>query len=80
MDERGWRAVTPFVAQYDVNYPILLGNAKVARLYGGLETLPKSVFLDRRGRIVASHEAMISKEHLERIVQILLSEPARPRR
>jgi thiol-disulfide isomerase/thioredoxin len=74
MDERGWRAVTPFLAEYDVDYPVLLGNAKVARLYGGLETLPKTLFLDRKGRIVAVHEAILSKAHLRKIVALLLAE------
>ena len=74
MDERGWRAVTPFLAEYDVDYPVLLGNAKVARLYGGLETLPKTLFLDRKGRIVAVHEAILSKAHLRKIVELLLAE------
>jgi len=74
MDERGWRAVTPFLAEYGVDYPILLGTPKVARLYGGLETLPKTLFLDRKGRIVAAHEAMLSKAHLRKIVELLLSE------
>jgi peroxiredoxin len=74
MDERGWRAVTPFLAEYDVDYPILLGNAKVARLYGGLETLPRALFLDRKGRIVAVHEAILSKAHLRKIVELLLAE------
>ncbi len=68
------------LSEYGVNYPILLGKARAARLYRGSKTLPKSLFLGRRGRVVASHEAMISKGHLEGIVQILLAEPARPRR
>ncbi len=74
MDERGWRAVTPFVAQYEVNYPVLLGNAEVARDYGGLEVLPQTLFLDRRGRVVAKHNAILSPEHLHKIVRTLLSE------
>lgn len=75
MDERGWPAVTPFIRQYRIPYPILLGTPAVARLYGGLETLPRTCFLDRQGRIVASHDAIISEAHLRKIVQVLLADP-----
>jgi thiol-disulfide isomerase/thioredoxin len=40
MDERGWAAVTPFVTQFRMDYPVLLGNGRLARLYGGLKSSP----------------------------------------
>lgn len=74
MDDRGWAAVTPFVTGFQVDYPVLLGNAAVARQYGGLKTLPHTLFLDRDGRIVASHEAALSEAHLRKIAETLLAE------
>jgi cytochrome c biogenesis protein CcmG/thiol:disulfide interchange protein DsbE len=74
MDERGWAAVTPFLAQHRVEYPVLLGNAAVARRYGGLKTLPYTLFLDRAGRVVATHAAALTETPLRRIVETLLSE------
>lgn len=74
MDERGWAAVTPFLAQYKVNYPVLLGDGAVARQYGGLTTLPRTLFLDRNGRVVASHDAVLPETHLRKIVKALLAE------
>jgi len=74
MDERGWRAVTPFLAQYGVDYPSLLGSPKIARLYGGLDVLPRTYFLDREGRIVASHNAILGEEQLREIVRTLVAE------
>ena len=57
----------------------MLGNATVARLYGGLEVLPYTLFLDREGGIVARYNALLEETHLRKVVQILLSEtrPAR---
>jgi hypothetical protein len=46
MDERGWPAVTPFLAAQRVRYPVLLGSPKHARAYGGLQTLPFTVFIE----------------------------------
>jgi len=74
MDARGWPAVTPFLSEHKVNYPVLLGTPGVARLYGGLKTLPRTLFLDRRGRIVAAHGGLLGEVPLRRIVETLLSE------
>lgn len=74
MDDRGWAAVTPFVTGFEVDYPVLLGNAAVARQYSGLKTLPRTLFLDRDGRIVASHDAALSEAHLRKIAETLLAE------
>lgn len=74
MDERGWPAVTPFLAQHQVDYPVLLGNAAVARAYGGMKSLPRTFFLDRAGRIVAAHNAALGEKHLYRVIGKLLAE------
>ena len=74
MDERGWPAVKPFLAEHGVTYPVLLGNARLARQFGGLDTLPHTVFLDRRGRVVANHSAVLGPKQLRKIVDILLAD------
>jgi cytochrome c biogenesis protein CcmG/thiol:disulfide interchange protein DsbE len=74
MDERGWPAVKPFLAEHGVTYPVLLGNARLARQFGGLDALPHTVFLDRRGRIVANHNAALGPQQLRKIVEILLAD------
>lgn len=74
MDERGWVAVTPFLAQFPVTYPILLGNPRVARDYGGLKTLPLTVFIDQHGRIAASQDQTLSESQLRKAVEAMLLE------
>lgn len=78
MDERGWPAVTPFLEREEVDYPVLLGNAAVARRYGGLKVLPRTLFLDRNGGVVAAYEALLAEGPLRRIVEMLLAEPPGP--
>jgi peroxiredoxin len=73
MDDRGWPAVAPFVAQHRVSYPVLLGTPKVARAYGGVRTLPLTVFIDRDGRIVATHDQMLSEKQLEEVLDVLIA-------
>jgi peroxiredoxin len=54
-NDDGWSVVKPFVAQRQINYPILLGNDGTAQLYGGLNALPVALLVDRDGRIAATH-------------------------
>ena len=72
MDERGWAAVSPFLAQFPVSYPILLGNPRIARDYGGLRTLPLTVFVRRDGRIAATHAEELTEAQLRKALEVML--------
>jgi len=61
MDEEGKPVVAPFVAKerWDVNgqklpmqYPIVIGNEKVAEQFGGLLGFPTSVLISKDGKII----------------------------
>lgn len=47
--------VGPFVAQFHVNYPIVMGTAKTGEQYGGVLGLPIAFLIDREGHIVSKH-------------------------
>lgn len=47
--------VRGFYQQFHMNYPVVMGNAKIGELYGGVLGLPIAFVLDRQGRIVAKH-------------------------
>lgn len=51
LDEEGPEIVKPFIEEYKINYPILIGNAQVAKDYGGITGIPTSFVLDRSGKI-----------------------------
>jgi len=44
--------VRRFVAKHDIAYPIIMGDAKLGELFGGIFGLPQSILIDARGRIV----------------------------
>lgn len=72
MDEEGWDAVKPYLAQSKVNYRVILGNDRVASDYGGVESLPTSFVLDKEGRITSTHVGLVSKSDYEdEITQLL---------
>jgi thiol-disulfide isomerase/thioredoxin len=47
--------VGPFVKQFQVNYPIVMGTAKTGEQYGGILGMPIAFLIDREGHIVSKH-------------------------
>ena len=85
MDEDGWNAVKPYIAEHKMNYRVLLGDDSVTQLYGGVESLPTSFVIDREGKIAfAPHIGLINKNEYINEIQSLLedkhtsNQPARP--
>jgi peroxiredoxin len=77
MDEDGWPAVKPFMEKMKITYPILLGNKRVAYLYGDVEALPLAFFVDRNQRVAAIHPGAASRKEFEKTVQALLEKSSR---
>lgn len=76
MDEEGWAAVKPYVAEFGINYRILLGSDTTAQLYGGIDALPTTFLIDREGKIAASHVGLTNKSDFEHGIQELLQASA----
>ena len=47
--------VRDFSKQFKMNYPVVMGNAKIGELYGGVLGLPIAFLIGRDGRIYARH-------------------------
>jgi peroxiredoxin len=72
MDEDGWKAIKPFVAEHKINYPILLGNDAVTQLYGGVDSLPTTFVIGRDGRVAYVHVGLAGKaEYQSEILNVL---------
>lgn len=73
MDEDGWQAVKPYIAEKKINYRILLGNDTVSELYGGLDALPTTFLIDRNGKFAFNaHVGLASKNEFLSEIQSLL--------
>jgi thiol-disulfide isomerase/thioredoxin len=64
----------PYVAEYRINYPVLIGNGRedVQDAYGPLWGIPVSVIIGRDGTIAKKHSGIASKEQFEREIKALL--------
>jgi peroxiredoxin len=72
MDDDGWKAVNPYVAERKINYPIVLGDEEVNQLYGGIEALPTTLVIGRDGKVAYLHAGLIGKDEYEKEIRRLL--------
>jgi len=69
MDDSGDQAISDFAKEMKVNYPVLLGTESVGQLYGGVEGLPTSFFVDRSGKVVDRQFGLVSESTLVEDIQ-----------
>jgi cytochrome c biogenesis protein CcmG/thiol:disulfide interchange protein DsbE len=65
--------IEEFADQLHVNFPVLIGNEKVADAYGGVPAMPESFLVSRGGRIVERVLGLESKSELEKSVRRALN-------
>lgn len=66
--------VHPFVQQFHVNYPVVMGTADVGSAYGGVLGLPIAFLLDREGKIQAKHIGATDAAVFEKEIASLLAQ------
>ncbi len=74
IDQQGWDVVRPFIEKLQITYPILLGNQRVAYLYGDVDSVPLAFFIDRNQRVAAIHSGEAKQKEFERTIKMLLDE------
>jgi peroxiredoxin len=64
--------VREFVRKYGLNFPIAMGNAKLATEYGGILGVPVAFLIDREGRIQYKHSGQTEAAVFDREITELL--------
>ncbi|MFN8060621.1 MAG: TlpA disulfide reductase family protein [Vicinamibacterales bacterium] len=64
----------PFVDQYKINYPILLGDGHddVQEAFGPIYGIPVTILIGRDGKICRRHMGIAAKEQVERDIKGML--------
>jgi thiol-disulfide isomerase/thioredoxin len=70
-DEPG--PVVEFYKEFKMNYPVAVGNQRIAELYGGFIGLPTTFLIGRDGRIYAKHSGATDPSIIEDEVRQLLA-------
>jgi thiol-disulfide isomerase/thioredoxin len=58
-DEDGPEAVNKFVAEYHINYPIVMSTPEVKKAFSGIYALPTSFIVDRGLHVVQKHVGLL---------------------
>ena len=58
------QAIEKFVHQEGIPYPVLLGGDGIAQPYGGVEDLPTSFYVNRKGIVVAAQMGLTSESDM----------------
>ena len=72
MDETGAEVVGPFVDRNQITYPVVLGDAETAELFGGVTALPTTYLIDRAGNMVRKYSGYQELSTFEQDITPLL--------
>jgi len=57
----------------NLNYPVIIGDNALAKQFGGIESMPVTLLIDRQGRIAYSHVGVVDKAKFEEEIRELLA-------
>ncbi len=72
LDEGGWDPVRAFAEKLDFNFPVLLGDDATSNDFGGIHVLPTTLIVNQSGKIVFTHQGLVSKAQYEEEIEALL--------
>jgi thiol-disulfide isomerase/thioredoxin len=64
--------VTTFVRENGVNYPVMVGDDEITRLYGGIPGIPTTFIVDKEGNISKRFEGFTDRSVFEAAIRKLL--------
>jgi len=62
--------------KFHLNYPVVMGDAQLGELFGGVLGLPLNYLIDMDGRVVGRYQGEVDLKKLELQVKSLLPRPA----
>jgi peroxiredoxin len=73
VDDDGWKVLTPFLAEHQIPYTMLLGSQATMQLFG-LNNLPDTFLIDQEGRIAATYKAgLVDRANIEENIRAILA-------
>ncbi|HWR35776.1 MAG TPA: TlpA disulfide reductase family protein [Clostridia bacterium] len=65
MDDAGLDTISKFAKDMNLNYTVLLGKESISELYGGVNFLPTTFYIDRNGKIVDRVFGIVNRKEIE---------------
>jgi cytochrome c biogenesis protein CcmG/thiol:disulfide interchange protein DsbE len=74
LDEGGWNPVKAYLDEMKIDYRVMVADENIARLYGGLESIPVTLIIDKAGRIAVTHVGLCPRREYEDAIKTMLAE------
>jgi len=74
LDDGGASVIKPFAEKLKMNYPVLVGNETVTAAYGGMNAIPVTILIDKKGNLRGKFVGMRTKAVMESLILPLLKE------
>ena len=72
MDTDGTDGVKDFAREYKIQYPLVMGDEKMAESFGGIIGLPTTIIIDRNGKIAKKYVGLPPAADMASVVQELV--------
>lgn len=72
VDQTGSDSVAKFVKSQEINYPVLLAEARTTQDFGGVYGIPVAFLVNKSGNVVKKYTGYVQHEILERDIRSLL--------
>ena len=76
IDDEGLKVVKPFLADFNVNYRVVIGGQQASWMYGVGRMLPTIFLIGRDGQIAAAYRGVVNRKDLEQHLEELLQAPS----
>ncbi len=63
--------VKNFIKEYNINYPVMMGNKEVVEKFGGIRAIPTTFIVNKKGEIVEKIIGYRDESYFENIVKEL---------
>jgi len=77
-DKAGWAkqkaAIAKFINEEKMPYPVLINGDSLSQEYGGLDAMPTSFFVDRKGTVIAAEMGLTSESDIESNIKKALAD------
>jgi thiol-disulfide isomerase/thioredoxin len=77
LDDADEKTIADFARKMKINYPVVIGTEKVADLYGGINGMPMTFYLDRSGKVVNRVLGLVSESEIEESIKKSLATDSR---
>lgn len=74
LDEGGWNPVRAYINDMKINYRVMVASDEIPRLYGGLESIPVTLIIDKAGRIAVTHIGLCPRREYDAAIKTMLAE------